>query len=1019
MAKRRTWAIVLGTLGLGTFGVVALCAGVLGPCWSAWIGDGVFLETCPVGNIRPTVTVQGYGLGRKDVGVVEVAVSGHYVDTFGGFNETPVRRFTPTLTLVAPDGKETALDPVDGWDDTDDFRQAAKVQIPEVPDGDYTLRVAVTSPAGPATLDVPLPLYQPALVHVLTDSPLYKPGQDVKFRAVVLGAADLAPLDGRPGVWKVYDPSGELLLEEKASAGAFGVVSGSFPLDAAADSGDWAVTFESGPASDRVTVAVRPFQLPRFTVSAASLQPSWRVGEVPTVKGTVRYTSGAPVARAPLRVRVGPAGGQWPAPNAWLEERTAVTDAQGGFTVALGEVPGDLRGQATFAVSVEAIDETGDTAAGGARVLLAEDPVAADAVTELAGGLVPAANNRVYLRVTTSDGRTLPGSTVRLRKEWDSSDPGVEAVADADGVARFQLDPGQPTTVVVPAMPVRPQPKAQVEAASLSEATDLLDGSAAGLADQAAFDRWTNAVRGCADRVEADGEEQVHVAALVDAGGRVRTLSATGDGGEDALSRCVAGRLGGMSGAGGRDTLWSLRWTVRDPGTAWITSDVEAIFGDGNAVDTAVEARLRDVRGCVVGVTEALDLPRAWAWKTTAGSSAVAFTPVADPQVDGQVGGGVASCVERALVGLRLDEDADDSAAGLLRLSVNPPATESVATPEPTTFPGFAFRVDVKKGDEALGGTILRMPVGEVPDLRLRFSEVIVDPGATVELTAVRGPNYAASFPDEMVLMQGDREVQKFPFDAEKRKGTVTIPPDVDGFVQVSWYGARAVLYVRPKRSLTLAMSTDAATYRPGQIAQLTVTAKDGAGPVAAGVTLSGVDSTLATLAALPEPDEFARVTVRATSDTPAFGVLDARALETGQIAGDNAAQAAVLRVTNLPSIPAGADRVNVSLVGGISPDAELADAFYELYRDARAEVRAWEEAAPAGDLLTAARMVELWEKALAAHPATDAFGRPLHLQVLPADLLALTDPRFMATDGARLPEDVENWSLFVGSEAP
>ena len=215
-------------------------------------------------------------------------------------------------------------------------------------------------------------------------------------------------------------------------------------------------------------------------------------------------------------------------------------------------------------------------------------------------------------------------------------------------------------------------------------------------------------------------------------------------------------------------------------------------------------------------------------------------------------------------------------------------------------------------------------------------------------------------------------------------------------------------------------MTADKPVYRPGETAVVTVTARNGETPVGAGVTLSGVDSTLATLATLPDADAFARVTVRATSDAPAFGVLDARALQTGQIAGDNAAQAAVLRVTSLPTVPPGADRVGIQETrGGFTPDAELTDAFYTLYRHARAEVRAWEEKAPADEHLTAATMVELWEAALAAHRTTDPFGRPLHLSALPVDLLALTDPRFMASDGARLPEDVENWPVYVSEEAP
>lgn len=1023
--RRFPWKTLLLVTAGGLGATALVCAGLFGPCWRAWLGDGVLLDVCPAGDVRPVAFVEAYGLGRQDVGQVTVGVTGHYVTEWGTFEATPVRRFSTTLSLVTPAGEALPLEPErgglfsGGWEEGWASRQEARVKLPDVPDGDYVLRVATRSPAGEATVEAPLPLYRPALAHVLTDSPLYQPGREVKFRGVLLGAGDLAPLEGRPVTWRVLDPRGEVLLEEKGVTGAYGVVAGTFPLATDAESGAWTVELVSGPATDRVSVEVKPFQLPRLTVEASSGRPFWRMGETPVVTGVARYTSGAPVSNAPIRVTMR-ASGEWPPPTGWAAEQTLVTDAKGTFRFEVGTVPEDLRGVATLQYTIAATDPTGDVAVGGASVLLSEDAIGADAVTELAGGLVASANNRVYLRVTTPDGRILPGATVKVTREWDASDPGLVATADADGVARFQLDPGEPTTVVVPPMPVRPKPLAAVEAATLQRAEDKLAGEAVDLEGQAALDGWTARLRGCGSRVVPGASPLVEVAALLGPDGRARAVEAVVEGEETALARCVEGALAGAVGPGGRDRLWALAWRMEDPKTPSVSASVDTIVGGLSDVDAAIAARLADARGCAA--LEFLDgaFPRAWRVAVEEGTRAVALTPLRDPSVGGQVSSETAACVERVLAGLSLPEPAHESGVGLLRLSVYVPRGEVEAAPQPTTMQGFALRVEAARGEERLGSTILRLPVGEVPDLRLRFSEVIVDAGATVELTAVRGPDFVGSFPDEMLLMQADRELAKFPFDPEKRVGTVKIPDTAAGFASVSWSGARAILYVRPKADLALAVAADKPTYRPGETAQVTITAKDGETPVGAGVTLSGVDATLASLAPLPGPDDFARVTVRARSATPAFGVLDARALQTGQIQGDNAAQAAVLRVSELPADPPGADRANiVETRGEFSPDAELADAFYALYREARAEVRAWEAAAPAGEVLTAKTMVGLWEKALAAHPTEDPFGRPLHLSVLPPDLLALTDPRFMASDGARLPEDVENWPQFVAQEAP
>ena len=608
-----------------------------------------------------------------------------------------------------------------------------------------------------------------------------------------LGAADLAPLEGRPVTWRVLDPTGALLLEEKGKTASFGVVSGSFPLADDADSGAWTVELVSGAATDRVTVDVRPFQLPRATIEARTAQPFWQSGQEPVVTGAVRYTSGAPVANASLRVTVR-SDGEWPPPPEWMEERLLTTDARGAFSFPVGLVPGDLRGKATLRYTIEATDQAGDVIVGGTSVLLSEDAVSADVVTELPGGMVPNANNRVYVRVTTPDGRVLPGAEVRLKREWDPRDPGERTVADADGVARFQLDPGAPTTVVVPPMPVRPEPKADVTAVSLNSAEDALTGESADIEAQVALDRWARAIKPCADRVEPQGSATVEASVLLGANGSVRMVDAFEGGERTAAARCVAERLRGQSGPGGRERLWTVGWNLTDPGSPWVSASVSAQAGSLDGVTELVDDALKDTRACVSGLSgEATEFPRAWRVTVDHGSPRVGLVPVANPTLDGVVPAAAASCVERALSSLALAEPAESGGVGVLTLELSVPADTSVATPEPTTFPGFAMKVELVKDTRTIGTTTLRLREGAVPDLRLRWSDVIVDPGATVELAALRGPNFSGSFPEKMWLMQGDRYVKEFDFDAEARKASVTLPTDVSGFVHVEYYGAREI----------------------------------------------------------------------------------------------------------------------------------------------------------------------------------------------------------------------------------
>jgi hypothetical protein len=70
------------------------------------------------------------------------------------------------------------------------------------------------------------------------------------------------------------------------------------------------------------------------------------------------------------------------------------------------------------------------------------------------------------------------------------------------------------------------------------------------------------------------------------------------------------------------------------------------------------------------------------------------------------------------------------------------------------------------------------------------------------------------------------------------------------------------------------------------------------------------------------------------------------------------------------------------------------------------------------------ATVAKLWKSAVETcaqrgERVDDAFGRKLRLSQLPADLLALTDPRAVIIASTRLPEDVENWNQWVAEEMP
>jgi hypothetical protein len=1014
----RTIVSTKGRVALAALALFTLWLALRGQCWTARLRWGIAVEQCPDGRPRQTVRVSAHGLRRGGEGGVHVqAIASYTTGAADAALRAAVRRGSARLWLVDAAGKELALEPKDGFSRHEGVLTATVALPAALPDGDYRLRARVDTPLGQDSHDAELPLYAPARVHVIADRPLYRPGDTLRFRALALRAKDLAPLEQRPGRFLVEDPSGEIVLEERAPAGPWGVAAGTFPLDAGAPEGTWKIRWTSGAASAEAKVRVEPFRLPRLRVSAEASQPFYRAGQRPRLSGRVLYSSGAPVAGARLQLRWR-AAGEWPPPTDWLSSvlpRRALADAAGRFAVELPAVPPDLVGQATLSARIAATDAAGDRVESSAQVLLSQDAIAVSAVTELGGGLQQGFNNRVYLRATRADGAPLPGAELLVKRAWDAADKGVLARADEDGVAALQIDPSPPVNVVVPGPPVRPP--AATPPVRIAQAHDLARGAELQLADRRALEVALPALAPCAVHVEQH-PEGLTLGARVDPAGRVVATTGAGRG----LGGCAGAALSGVRFAPGAERLFELRFVFSAAHLPRIEVEMSTV-PDSATARGALEQAAHAARRCLPHDAPSWTLPRLAQLGTRAGSKklTLAFVP------DGRAGSApapVASCIERELALAELEAEAAAPVLGVARFSVHPAARFAPSRPKATTFLGYELSVAARRGDADVGSTRVRLRPGQVPALRLRVSPVLAEAGRPLEVELIRGPSFRGALPDSLFLSLEQGASLKAKVDARTRRARFELPADASGWAEVRYADARASAWVRPPARLELEVGAEQARYAPGQTARLLVhTTMAGKGARAA-VGLFGVDETLGQLAALPGPDELARLRPQAATPTPAFGALDAQALAMGRIRGANAAAATVLQVTALPRAEELDPTASADSTSQFDPAAELADRFTAVLAELQDRVRAWEERAPEAERMQPATMARLWDEAVAAcerrgEPARDAYGRPLRLSRLPADLVALADPQALVVNGTRLPEDVESWAAYVAKEQP
>ena len=999
-----------GTLGLG-----ALILAVAGPCWTSWAFDGILVQSCPAGDPRPVASISTYGLERDRAGTIDVEVQASYFDKrWRGESRTSLRRFDASAFLKVGDTLlPVACEEWDSW--TAGQLQCAEARLPgDVPDGDHTLVVRVETPLEEdAEVEVDLPLYVPAALHVLTDRPLYEPGQTMLFRAISLRRSDLTPIDDRPGVWEVLDPGGRVLLEERSGGGEWGVTDSSFPLAADAEVGRWTVRWTSGPEVMEVQVDVRPFTLPRFSVDAATTERWYTHGDTPAIEGSATYASGAPVSDAQVEVRWS-AEGNWPPPNDWLETKNLTTDARGEFTLTLPEVPTDLPGAETTGLTamIAVTDEGGEVIYSAARVLLSKDPLIVDGVTEISDGLVGGYSNRAYLRVTTPDGQAVPASEVIVRRKWDPRDVGEQSTSDEDGVIALQLDPGEPVNVIIPAAPWRPPPPSTTRTFRPAGASQLLAGTSAGIAEARAMDALS-------DRMEARCAHLVTNTTTLEQVVRVRGARVIDVQPSDALlTGCMADAVAGapFDGIG----LYTLRWSTQAPQLPTLSLN-NKVSAPGN-VSSALNAAALEARACLADLTARYQdrargssyLGTAWSaiWSTREGSRQLA---VELHDAAGDLPG--ADCVAASLRGLTLDAPAGRSGLGATALSLSVPVPAGATRSQPTVRQGYEFSVAV----DGIGETTWRAWPGAIPAVRLRPSQVLVDAGEPFEVEILRGPDFSGELPRWLTLKRGVDTVQEVDLGEEpedrERLVKFTPPADAAGFLSVEWSGARALVYAAPPGTLELSLSFERDAYKPGETAQLNVSASG-----QAVVSLVGVDSRLNQLAPLAGPDDLGEVLVPASSADPAFGRFDAVALAMGSVRGENAARAAVARVSELS--PVSALSPYQSFYGSqlYDPEEELAEAFYGLLPFVRQAVKDWEASAPEGELLTNERMAALFEDGLkasgaAGQPVRDPWGNRVSLARLPEPMLERLDPRVMTGDGTRLPEDIINWTRWATSE--
>ncbi len=151
--------------------------------------------------------------------------------------------------------------------------------------------------------------YEATKGFVITDRPVYRPGQKVQWQAWVAHAkydmADANAFAGRSVTVTIHNPRGEAVFDQALNADAYGGVSGELPLADECPLGGYALQVKVG--DDYVgdgSFQVEEYKKPEFEVTVKAPAEPVALGEKIEAKVTATYYFGAPVSKGTAKIKV-------------------------------------------------------------------------------------------------------------------------------------------------------------------------------------------------------------------------------------------------------------------------------------------------------------------------------------------------------------------------------------------------------------------------------------------------------------------------------------------------------------------------------------------------------------------------------------------------------------------------------------------------------------------------------------------------------------------------------------------
>ena len=352
---------------------------------------------------------------------------------------TPLPESDVIVRLKDKDGK--VYDVAKGR--TDATGQAnVTMKFPSIAAGSYKLEVTTRSILGEEKLERDVKLKSDAKILLVSDKPIYQPGQLMHIRALALRPIDMKPVAEKDMIFEVEDSKGNKVYKKTLTTSEFGIASVDFQLADEVNMGDYHLRVAMGEHRADKTVTVKRYVLPKFKVEVKADKTFYLPKE--KIQATLQsdYFFGKPVAKAKVEVNASTFDVAFKPFQKW----TGTTDENGHvkFEIELPDYFVGLplqKGNGLVKLEVKVLDSADHTETITKTFPVSDQTIQVSLIAE-SGKMVPGLENRVFAAAVYPDGSPAAGCDVKfwLGKEA-KGDPLATGKTNSAGLAEFRVTP--------------------------------------------------------------------------------------------------------------------------------------------------------------------------------------------------------------------------------------------------------------------------------------------------------------------------------------------------------------------------------------------------------------------------------------------------------------------------------------------------------------------------------------------------------------------------------------------------